>query len=165
MYWIESRSNGTIFQSNLDGSEKKVLTTNIGSVHDMVLDLKTNVLHWSSYSRPYIGSFDLTTNKKSTLISDPVFPTSLTVYKDRLYWVEKNSFIETLHKSSFKRERFSSLSHTVTKLVAFDPLRQQGWNFCKVNNGNCSQLCFGNSSCGCESHFTMYRDNRTCICK
>ncbi|XP_057340651.1 low-density lipoprotein receptor-related protein 6 [Microplitis mediator] len=176
MYWSEWGKSGSIERANLDGSERQVVLSSIGRTHGLTIDHELRRLYWADLLTPAIVSYDLkTSNRKSVITRNIVYPFSLTQHLDYIYWTDWNTGnVERANKTTgANRTKIHDKLESVTSILVFHESRQAGSNGCKINNGGCSHICIalsdtdGNFShshkCTCPTHFNLGSDNKTCI--
>jgi low density lipoprotein receptor-related protein 5/6 len=177
MYWSDSGEAGSIEKALLDGTQRQILLSHIGRTSGLTIDYSSRKMYWADLSMPAIDSYNLLTQQRSMIIShDVVYPFGIAQYRDNIYWADWNTGdVERANKfTGANRTRIHNKLESVTDLHIFHSSRQTGWNPCAIANGNCSHLCIAlpgptiNSMsisyrCICPTHYTLARDNRTCI--
>ncbi|CAH1786283.1 unnamed protein product [Owenia fusiformis] len=183
MYWtVWDDQQFRIERSNLDGSARKHVITNVGRAHGLTIDHIDRRLYWVDVTDKSIQSSDMEGSLRSRIILHSLpHPFGLTQYQDYIYWTDWETMsIERANKTTGENRTQirGSLTYVIDILV-FHASRQTGWNQCGVRNGQCSHLClavhnelYTNGSdefthipqCACPTHFTLdSKDNKTCL--
>ncbi len=88
MYWIDTGTVVKIERASMDGTSRKALhSTTLTTPHGLTLDIDTQTLYWTDYSRNVLEKSNADgTNREiltNTMISNPYF---ITYYDGKLYW-------------------------------------------------------------------------------
>ena len=88
MYWTDVGTVNKIERASMDGTSRQALhTTSVVVPYGLTLDIDTQTMYWTDYSRNVIEKSNVDgTNRMlltNTRISDPYF---LTYYDGSLYW-------------------------------------------------------------------------------
>ncbi|XP_061406856.1 low-density lipoprotein receptor-related protein 6-like [Lethenteron reissneri] len=168
MYWTEWGGRPRVERACMDGTERRVLLTNVGRTNGLTIDYAARRLYWADLDTYLIESSDLLGENRGVIADDLPHPFGLTQYQDYIFWTDwTRRSIERANKTDGKnRTLIQSQLDDVMDILVFHSSRQGGWNACVMGNGQCSHLCLarpgGSYVCGCPAHYTLNADNRTC---
>lgn len=78
-----------IERARLDGSGREIfINTSISAPVSLTIDCQENVMYWCDKDLNKIERVNLTTHDRITLVSNVTDCVSLSVYEDRIYWVD-----------------------------------------------------------------------------
>lgn len=88
MYWTDTGTVDKIEGASMDGTSRRVIhSTSLSLPYGLTLDIDTQTLYWTDYSRNVLERSSVDGTNRETLtsrmISDPYF---LTYYDGNLYW-------------------------------------------------------------------------------
>ncbi|XP_055383334.1 low-density lipoprotein receptor-related protein 6 [Condylostylus longicornis] len=174
MYWTESQLDA-IQRAAMDGSELQTIVSQANHPTGLTIDPKTRKLYWTSQSRPTkieSAEWDEHTRKylKHVLVSTDIDePHAITLYKDYVYWSDwNNGEIQRVHKETGQNRSIIHRGLTyISSLLIYYSARQTGTNSCSIKNGGCAYLCLAlpgkRARCACPTHYTLAKDNSSCI--
>lgn len=130
MYWTDDGSVNRIEAASMDGTSRRIIhSTSLTSPYGLTLDIDTQTLYWSDYSRNVLERSGVDGSNRviltNRLISDPFY---LTYYDGRLYWGDwaYNRLLTTPVSSPNDVTFFgASLGADVYGICAISPERQR----------------------------------------
>ncbi|KAJ6647666.1 Prolow-density lipoprotein receptor-related protein 1, partial [Pseudolycoriella hygida] len=173
MYWSHKKDltkTYLIEKSSLDGSNREVLINCSHPAESLTIDYMENRLYFVHGSIGAVMFVDLTTNATYGLLHFKYPITSLTVYKENIYFAEsQENTIRKCDKSDCKEStQLRNTTVAVKFLKMYYPKAQMGSNACGENRQICQHLCFATSFtgyvCKCAiGYVTDPMDSKKCI--
>lgn len=153
---------------NLDGTDIKTIVTG-QHIAALTVDNESDRLYYSELGILTIKSCDLEGENGRTLVSD-ITTTSLTIYKDKLYYVLYSIQLFYVDKTSgnHRRKVIRGGDTGITDLhaVSGDSLTNRQRQPCAMNNGDCSHICyispFRGKTCGCPEGLILNLNGLHC---
>lgn len=174
MYWSHKKDitkTYLIEMSSLDGSNREILINCTHPAESLTIDYDLNRLYFIYGSIGAINYVDLTKKELHELVRESVYPiTSLTVYKDNIYFAESQH--NTIRKCDKSECHENSILRNTTAAVKFlrmyHPNAQTGTNACEKSKNICQHLCLATSAvsfvCKCAIGYTVDpSDFKKCI--
>ncbi|KAK3726510.1 hypothetical protein QZH41_014244, partial [Actinostola sp. cb2023] len=170
LYWVNGGQNPSIERSDMDGSNRTLIIygDNVKKPSDLTIDYKDGLIFWVDSDKSVIECADFDGRHRRTVADSLSTPYALTQYLDYIYWTDWDTeTIERANKTTgSNRTRIRSQVDFIMDITVFHASRQEGWNKCSTNNGDCSHLCLARHgrqrTCGCPMHFKLLPDNKTC---
>lgn len=172
IYWTENPSD-SIRRAASDGSDIQTIVSNANHPASLTMDYEQRRLYWATKNGIEYADWDGKRRMKLKLAgadAESSFkPRSLTLHQENIYWTDDSSGdIERANKlTGSDRAVIYEKLRDVSSLLVFHNNRQQGSNLCRVDNGECSHLCFAlpglrKATCACPTHFTLASDGINC---
>ncbi|XP_028129361.1 low-density lipoprotein receptor-related protein 6 [Diabrotica virgifera virgifera] len=172
LFWSDwNEKEPKIERCNLDGSERvQIVTENLGWPNGITLDHKKTRIYWGDAKLDKIEYSDMDGSNRRELIDDNVpHVFGFTLMGDYIYWTDwqRRAIDKANKETGGEREVIVDQMENVMGLKAINLNGAVGWNLCKENNGNCSQLCLYKHNkervCACQIDHELKRDGQTCI--
>ncbi|XP_076273199.1 low-density lipoprotein receptor-related protein 6 [Rhynchophorus ferrugineus] len=172
LFWSDWNEKDTkVERSNLDGSERiQIVRHNLGWPNGITLDIPNRKIYWCDAKKDRIEFSNMDGEDRKELINENVLhPFGFSLMGTYLYWTDwQRRTIDRAHKETGdNRELIVDQMENVMGLKAVRLERPTGWNLCKENNGNCSQLCLYRNNktrlCACQIDFELARDKQRCL--
>ncbi|XP_056645747.1 low-density lipoprotein receptor-related protein 6 [Diorhabda sublineata] len=172
VFWSDwNEREPKIERSNLDGSERlQIVTEGIGWPNGITLDVKMRKIYWGDAKLDKIEYANMDGTNRRELINDNVpHVFGFTLMNDYIYWTDwQRRAIDRANKETGSdREVIVDQMENVMGLRAINLNASIGWNLCKDNNGNCSQLCLYKHNqeriCACQIDHELKKDGKTCV--
>lgn len=172
VFWSDwNEKEPKIERSNLDGSERlQIVTEGIGWPNGITLDVKMRKIYWGDAKLDKIEYANMDGTNRRELINDNVpHVFGFTLMNDYIYWTDwQRRAIDRANKETGSdREVIVDQMENVMGLRAINLNASIGWNLCKDNNGNCSQLCLYKHNqeriCACQIDHELKKDGQTCV--
>lgn len=173
MYWT---SSAAILRADMDGHNMTVLLQNDHHMvrpRAIVIDYLEEKIYWTDEHINCILRANIDGSALEVVISSNLpHPSSLTQYKDFIYWgdPQESSITRASKYNGGNRTMIEANIGYIMDMKVFHSSRQIGWNQCGKDNGGCSHLCLAlpeeKWTCACPNHFTLDMDSKTwCISK
>ncbi|XP_050299730.1 low-density lipoprotein receptor-related protein 6 [Anthonomus grandis grandis] len=172
LFWSDwNEKDPKIERANLDGSERVfVVHKDLGWPNGVTLDLINEKIYWCDAKSDKIEYANFDGSKRRILITENLpHPFGFSLMGDYLYWTDwQRRTIDRAQKDTGSN-RLSIVDNmeSVMGVKAINLGPTSGWNPCKDNNGNCSQLCLHRFNktrvCACEIDFELAKDRQNCV--
>ncbi|XP_030745699.1 low-density lipoprotein receptor-related protein 6 [Sitophilus oryzae] len=172
LFWSDWNEKDTkVERSNLDGSERDyIVRDNLGWPNGITLDLKYMKIYWCDAKFDRIEFANMDGSDRRELISDNVpHPFGFSLMGENLYWTDwqRRAIDRAQKESGDNRQVIVDQMENIMGLKAVRLQEPSGWNVCKDNNGNCSQLCLHRHDktrvCACQIDYELSKDKRQCV--
>lgn len=172
--WGKFGTSGKIFRTTMAGSLKKVIVDkNLAQPSGLAIDYDDNMLYWTDAVREKIERSDLNGNNRKVLISATIYPFSITVSGNYIYWTDlqlRGVYRAEKHTGANMIEMVKRLEDSPRDIQVFSTLRQAcKVNPCHINNGGCAKSCHpginGTSECKCDDNTKLVNEGRMCVPK
>lgn len=172
LFWSDwNEKKPKVERSNLDGSERiLIIKDDLGWPNGITLDVINMKIYWCDAKSDKIEYANMDGSDRRQLITDSVpHVFGFSLMGDFLYWTDwQRRAIDRAHKESGdSRELIIDQMENVMGLKAINLSPVDGWNPCKDNNGNCSQLCLYRHNktrvCACEIDYELAVDKQSCV--
>ncbi|KAL1489546.1 hypothetical protein ABEB36_013499 [Hypothenemus hampei] len=172
LFWSDwNTKDPKVERSNLDGSERiTIVHADLGWPNGITLDLKNMKIYWCDAKLDRIEYSNMDGSERIALITDNLpHPFGLSLMGDYLYWTDwQRRAIDRANKDTGdNRQVIVDQIENVMGIKAIKLSEPYGWNPCKENNGNCSQLCLHRhnktSVCACQIDYELTNDKRNCV--
>lgn len=177
LYWAQGTAVPVIRRAGLDGSEPEtIVSTDLGNVHGLTLDLVQERLLWVDSRLNIIASLglhDLGREVLKTFVEYPKHPIGIGVFEDFVYWADIEA--KSIQKLDVFRPATTTtiLEHLTNphSIEIYHKLKQpEDESYCGNNNGGCSHIClpspqYAQSDCVCPmstdktKHYVVDPDN------
>ena len=115
LYWTDNGNMPKIEKISMDGTSRSVIhATNLSSPYGLALDMGTQTLYWTDYSRRVLESSSVDGTNYNILTSRMLlYPFYLTLYDGNLYWgdLSYNRLLTTSLSSPDNVAFFGSYHH------------------------------------------------------
>lgn len=154
---------------SLDGSNKKVIASGV-QILSLTVDPKSDWLYYSEGGSLSIIRCNSAGMSSRTLV-DEVKADKLTIYGDKLYYVNTNDLSELWYvQKDTGRGRTQVVTDgafiTETHAVNANSIVNQRRHPCANRNGDCTHICYvgsgGTKACGCPDGLILNRNNVSC---
>ncbi|XP_055996988.1 low-density lipoprotein receptor-related protein 4-like isoform X3 [Ostrea edulis] len=171
MFWTDWGKHPKIEKIGMDGKGRRVIVnSDLKWPNGLALDMDTETLYWTDAGTSMIECSNVNGGDRKVIISVGVQrPFGLTVYKDKLYWTDRqDKGLHSAHKTNGSHmETLKSNYADIWDVRMFHRNRPQVHSECNSNNGGCSHLCLmaplpRGHSCACPTGILLRKDNRTC---
>lgn len=164
----ESKSRSSqVIRTYLDGSSPVAVVTS-QSIAAVAVDEQNDWLYFADHTTSTIKSCSSNGDNIRTLV-DKVTSTSLTIYKDKLYYTQGSTQLFYVDKTSGRNRKQVMRRRTdITDIHAVNADFLQNYNRhpCSSNNGDCSHICFigsdGTKQCGCPDGLNLHVNGLSC---
>lgn len=172
--WGKFGTSGKIFRTTMAGSLKKVIIDkNLAQPSGLAIDYDDNMLYWTDAVREQIERSDLDGNGRQVLISATIYPFSITVYGDYIYWTDlqlRGVYRAEKYTGANMIEMVKRLEDSPRDIQVFSSKRQMcSVNPCHINNGGCAQSCHpapnNTAECKCDDNSKLVNEGRMCVSK
>ncbi|CAG9761873.1 unnamed protein product [Ceutorhynchus assimilis] len=172
LFWSDWNEKDTkVERSNLDGSERIfIVHDNLGWPNGITLDLKNQKIYWCDAKSDKIEYANMDGTDRRALITDTLpHPFGFSLMGDYLYWTDwqRRAIDRARKEPGGNRQVIVDQMENVMGLKAIKLVPPTGWNPCKENNGNCSQLCLHRynktRTCACQIDHELSKDKQNCI--
>jgi len=167
MYFTDGNPKSkSIMRATMGGSDEVVLF-HAGSPRDLAVDKQEQKLFWTDAEMKKIEYGDLTGMNRRTLIEENIVkPVGLVVYKDYVYWIDKDTRnVEKVKKyNDSSRELVQDYVDDLSDIAVVDISTSTDHHPCYKNN--CTHLCWvekdGHAQCSCPMDLILNDDNLIC---
>ncbi|XP_068084350.1 prolow-density lipoprotein receptor-related protein 1 [Anabrus simplex] len=176
LYWSHLHDNQhAVEQSNMDGSNRTVLTTSrdnhlLAAPQSLAMDLDSWRLYWVNVESFTIQYYDFATQLVQTVQLREGQKSAVVAYGGMIYYADQSDMaIHVANKTTGGDDTIlRNNTPNVLSLKIYDPNVQVGENACSMNKGNCSHLCLPISEthrvCQCATGYNPSPDDPTqCI--
>ncbi|XP_070183011.1 low-density lipoprotein receptor-related protein 1-like [Littorina saxatilis] len=161
LYWTDRGPRPSISQSNLDGSERRVLVEkDIVWPHDLAVDVPNKRLYWVDSKLRTVETITTAGKDRRVLWRFDGPPTAVDVFGDVVYTVQGGTIYQmTKYRASVKPDIIYEIEDQKGVIVVAHKLKQKTEdvnNSCNKDSNPCmsnTQLCFN-----------LPGDNKTCVC-
>ncbi|XP_074659791.1 low-density lipoprotein receptor-related protein 6-like [Tubulanus polymorphus] len=174
IYWTNLMIPPTIERANLDGSNHlTIIKGDLGEPSALAVDTETGRLYWADKQSRRIEFSGLDGENRGDFVAQVSNPTSLTVYGEYLYWIDRDKhLIERANKRTSRdrlivQSRLSHLSDVHAVNGGADAFMKE--HPCTYENGRCSHICLATPTktgpvveCACPVNLVLSTDGRTC---
>ncbi|XP_006642533.3 low-density lipoprotein receptor-related protein 5 [Lepisosteus oculatus] len=167
MYWTEWGGKPRIVRAHMDGTNIVTLVDKLGRGNGLTIDYVDQRLYWTDLDTCMIESSNMLGQEREIIADDLSHPFGLTQYRDFIYWTDWTlQSIQRADKSNGQnRTEIQGHLEYVMDILVFHSSRQDGWNECVQNNGQCAHLCLAvpeGYKCRCASHYTLDANGKNC---
>lgn len=172
--WGKFGTTGKIVRTTMAGSLKKVIIdSNLAQPSGLALDYEGRMLYWTDAVREKIERSDFDGKNREVLISATIYPFSITVYGNYIYWTDlqlRGVYRAEKHTGANMIDLVKRLEDSPRDIQVFAPSRQTcAINACLINNGGCAQSCHpgpqGTAECKCDDKSKLVNEGRMCVSK
>lgn len=172
--WGKFGTTGKIIRTTMAGSLKKVIIDkNLAQPSGLAIDYDSQMLYWTDAVREKIERSDLNGNNREVLVSATIYPFSITVFGNYIYWTDlqlRGVYRAEKHTGANMVEMVKRLEDSPRDIQVFSNLRQTCTvNPCHINNGGCAQSCHpglnGTAECKCDDSTKLVNEGRMCVSK
>lgn len=172
--WGKFGTTGKIFRTTMAGSLKKVIIDkNLAQPSGLAIDYDDQMLYWTDAVREKIERSDLNGQNRLVLISATIYPFSITVFRNYIYWTDlqlRGVYRAEKHTGANMIEMVKRLEDSPRDIQIFSNSRQTcKVNPCNINNGGCAQSCHpapnGTAECKCNDNTKLVNEGRMCVGK
>lgn len=172
LFWSDwNKKDPKVERANLDGSERTfIVRDDLGWPNGITLDIPNTKIYWCDAHFDRIEYANMDGTDRRALITDNLpHPFGLSLMGNYLYWTDwqRRAIDRADKESGGQRQVIVDQVENVMGLRAIKLGEKLGWNPCKENNGNCSQLCFHRRNktriCGCQIEHELARDLLSCV--
>lgn len=172
--WGKFGTSGKIFRTTMAGSLKRVIIDkNLAQPSGLAIDYDDQMLYWTDAVREKIERSDLNGQNREVLISATIYPFSITVFGNYIYWTDlqlRGVYRAEKHTGANMIEMVKRLEDSPRDIQVFSNMRQTCTvNACHINNGGCAQSCHpapnGTAECKCNDNTKLVNEGRMCVAK
>lgn len=172
--WGKFGTSGKIIKTTMAGSLKKVIIDkNLAQPSGLAIDYEDRKLYWTDAVREKIERSDLNGQNREVLISATIYPFSITVFRDYIYWTDlqlRGVYRAEKHTGANMIEMVKRLEDSPRDIQVYSVTRQTcAVNPCSINNGGCAQSCHpgpnGTAECKCDDKTKLVNEGRMCVAK
>ena len=145
-----------------------MVNKSIGWPNGLAIDYQERKLYWGDAKLDFIASINLDgTNRINFLERKVPHAFGIAVLGDGIFWTDWQ--LRTLNRLDKHTKKVTKVLENRADLMgikAVDIHLAYGDNPCKINNGDCSHLCFFKPSghkCSCPLGMELGKDDKTCI--
>ncbi|XP_071956512.1 low-density lipoprotein receptor-related protein 6-like [Antedon mediterranea] len=171
MFWtnIKESKSATLEMATIDGDmHKELINTGIYQPGPITADAESDRVYWFEDRTGNIKYVNINTGDSGKIVDDLVLVSGLTVYRNYIYWVDKQlkQIMRADKYSGEDRQTMLGRIDHLTDILAVkrpeDPNQP-----CSRRNGQCSHFCIptgmGTARCSCPSHLNLHEDEEQCI--
>eukprot|EP00794_Sanderia_malayensis_P017393 gene17393-19134_t len=171
LYYTVEKSSPGISRIGLNGDGfSRIIKKNIPSPRGLTVDHWSKKIYWSDSHLRKIEYANFDGSGRQSLFSKLVSaPFALTVFGDKIFWVDHRDAINKAHKLSGKFRQIVTTDYPrLTDIKIIHELTQPRVNStCNVKNGGCSHFCLqtpeGGHKCECSNNYRLAADRKTCL--
>ncbi|XP_044749919.1 low-density lipoprotein receptor-related protein 6 [Coccinella septempunctata] len=170
LFWSDwSDRKPKIERANLDGTERiMIVSKDLVWPNGVTLDIEAKKIYWCDAKEDKIEFANMDGTERRVLINTDVpHVFGLSLLGDYLYWTDwERRAIDRAHKDLGNREIIVDQLPNVMGLKVVNLKTKIGFNFCKINNGNCSQICLpkkGGRVCACQIDYELDAGGTNCV--
>ncbi|XP_060535234.1 low-density lipoprotein receptor-related protein 2 [Cylas formicarius] len=172
--WGKFGTSGKILRTTMAGSLKRVVVDkDLAQPSGLAIDFDEQMLYWTDAVREKIERSDLDGQKREVLVTATIYPFSITVYGDYMYWTDlqlRGVYRAEKHTGAGMVEMVKRLEDSPRDIQVYAATRQRcDANPCAVNNGGCAQSCHpapnATVECRCDDATKLVNDGRMCVAK
>lgn len=172
--WGKFGTSGKIIRTTMAGSLKKVIVdSNLAQPSGLAIDYDDQMLYWTDAVREKIERSDLNGQNREVLVSATIYPFSITVYGNYIYWTDlqlRGVYRAEKHTGANMIEMVKRLEDSPRDIQVFSAKRQTcSVNPCMINNGGCAQSCHpapnGTAECRCDDNTKLVNEGKMCVAK
>ncbi|KAL3265566.1 hypothetical protein HHI36_009771 [Cryptolaemus montrouzieri] len=170
LFWSDwSDRKPKIERANLDGTDRTIIVSkDLVWPNGVTLDVTTRKIYWCDAKEDKIEYANMDGTERRVLINTNVpHVFGLSLMGDYLYWTDwDRRSINRAHKESGDRETIVEQLPNLMGLKVVNLKSPIGFNFCKINNGNCSQICLpkmGSRVCACQIDYELTAGGTECV--
>ncbi|KAK2187815.1 hypothetical protein NP493_153g01016 [Ridgeia piscesae] len=165
MYW---RLGTNIETAAMDGTQRRVLVTEVGDSYGLSIDLKGQRLYWCNTKTIESASLDGSDRRVLLNTTDALFFTTL--LGEDLYFTDRRHIWKINVSASTPSKQqvgpaFISLINGLAGFSSQEELHAGTTNTCTNNNGGCEHVCFPTPKgprCGCPEGFILRETSSQC---
>jgi len=167
MYFTDDNPKSkSIMRATMGGSDEVELFQAV-SPGDLAVDKQEQKLFWTDTEMKKIEYGDLTGMNQATLIEKNLLkPVGLVVYKDYVYWIDKDTrnVVKVKKYNDSSREPVQAYVDDLSDIAVVDISTSTDHHPCYKNN--CTHLCWvgkdGHAQCSCPMDLILNDDNLIC---
>ena len=172
--WGKFGTNGKIIRTTMAGSLKKIIIDkNLAQPSGLAIDYDERMLYWTDAVREKIERSDLNGRNREVLISATIYPFSITVFGNYIYWTDlqlRGVYRAEKHTGNNMVEMVKRLEDSPRDIQVYSVSRQAcSVNPCHINNGGCAKSCHpgpnGTAECRCDDTTKLVNEGRMCVAK
>ncbi|KAK2187859.1 hypothetical protein NP493_153g11022 [Ridgeia piscesae] len=165
VYW---RLGTNIETAAMDGTQRRVLVTEVGDSYGLSIDVKGQRLYWCNTKT--IESASLDGSDRRVLLNTTDEPFFTTVLGEDLYFTDRRHIWKINVSASTPSKQqvgpaFISLINGLAGFSSQEELHAGATNTCSNNNGGCEHVCFPTPEgprCGCAEGFILRETSSQC---
>ncbi|XP_033629412.1 low-density lipoprotein receptor-related protein 2-like isoform X2 [Asterias rubens] len=171
MYWAENGGVGVqpgIMKANMDGTGiQSLVTTNLGHIDFITIDLEQHMLYWSESTNQVIERCNVDGTNRLVLVTDVHHPMGVAVYENFLYYTD-SAFERIMRVNKNDGSSPTVMRTGIQDLKALRVSVRVGptSNGCSQSNGGCQHICLPTGptsrTCACSIGFIINSDDVTC---
>ncbi|XP_071510756.1 low-density lipoprotein receptor-related protein 6-like [Diadema antillarum] len=176
MFWIEIGPPSQIERASLDGTSRRIIVTadpDLQQPGGLVIDYKEKRLYCGDIPTGVIYSMDYDgENRRSILTKVGAFFFDMAIFKDYIMWTDlrHNGIYVGNKKTGEPVQAYLGGEEQFYGIKMYADTRQTVvHNPCRLNNGECQQLCLGSQAnsrgyvCHCIMGYRLANDGKSCV--
>lgn len=172
--WGKFGTAGKIIRTTMAGSLRKIIIDkNLAQPSGLAIDYDDQMLYWTDAVREKIERSDLNGQNRQVLISATIYPFSITVFGNYIYWTDlqlRGVYRAEKHTGANMIEMVKRLDDSPRDIQVYSTKRQVCTiNACHINNGGCAQSCHpapnGTAECKCDDGTKLVNEGKMCVNK
>lgn len=172
--WGKFGTAGKIIRTTMAGSLRKIIIDkNLAQPSGLAIDYDDQMLYWTDAVREKIERSDLNGQNRQVLISATIYPFSITVFGNYIYWTDlqlRGVYRAEKHTGANMVEMVKRLDDSPRDIQVYSTKRQVcKVNACHINNGGCAKSCHpapnGTAECKCDDSTKLVNEGKMCVNK